>query len=63
MIASSPLTIAAFVLPGSPRAIGGVALALLVLGSLPAADKLSAEKPVVAEVAVRSQGRARMLSR
>jgi hypothetical protein len=37
MIASSPLTVAAFVLPGSPRAVGGVALALLVLGSLPAA--------------------------
>jgi hypothetical protein len=32
-----PLTIAAFVLPGSPRAIGGVALGLLLLGSLPAA--------------------------
>jgi hypothetical protein len=37
MIASSPLTIAAFVLPGSPRAIGAAALTLLVLGSLPAA--------------------------
>jgi hypothetical protein len=37
MIASSPLTIAAFVLPGRPRAIGGVALDLLVLDSLPAA--------------------------
>lgn len=37
MIGSSPLTIAAFVLPGSPRATGGVALTLLVLGSLPAA--------------------------
>lgn len=37
MIASSPLTIAAFVLPGSPLAIGSVALTLLVLGSLPAA--------------------------
>jgi hypothetical protein len=37
MIASSPLTIAAFALPGSPRATGGVALSLLVLGSLPAA--------------------------
>jgi uncharacterized membrane protein YgdD (TMEM256/DUF423 family) len=37
MIASSPLTIAAFVLPGSPRASGAVALTLLVLGSLPAA--------------------------
>jgi len=37
IIASSPLTIAAFVLPGSPRAAGAVALGLLVLGSLPAA--------------------------
>ena len=37
MVASSPLTVAAFVLPGSPRAVGGVALALLVLGSVPAA--------------------------
>jgi hypothetical protein len=37
MIASSPLTIAAFVLPASPRATGAVALGLLVLGSLPAA--------------------------
>jgi hypothetical protein len=37
MIASSPLTILAFVLPGSPRATGAVALTLLVLGSLPAA--------------------------
>jgi hypothetical protein len=37
MIASSPLTIAAFVLPGSPRATGAVALGLLVLGSLPPA--------------------------
>jgi hypothetical protein len=37
IIASSPLTIAAFVLPGSPRATGAVALGLLVLGSLPAA--------------------------
>lgn len=37
IVASSPLTIAAFVLPGSPRATGAVALGLLVLGSLPAA--------------------------
>jgi hypothetical protein len=37
IIASSPLTIAAFVLPASPRATGAVALGLLVLGSLPAA--------------------------
>jgi len=41
MIASSPLTLAAFVLPGSPRAIGGVALALLVVGSLPAARTMA----------------------
>jgi hypothetical protein len=37
MVASSPLTIAAFALPGSPRATGAAALTLLVLGSLPAA--------------------------
>jgi hypothetical protein len=37
IVASSPLTVAAFVLPGSPRAVGAVALALLLLGSLPAA--------------------------
>jgi hypothetical protein len=37
MIASSPLTIAAFVLPGSPRIAGGIALGLLALGGLPAA--------------------------
>jgi hypothetical protein len=37
IIASSPLTIAAFILPGSPRATGAVALTLLVLGSLPPA--------------------------
>jgi hypothetical protein len=36
MIISSPLTIVAFAMPGSPRAIGAVALSLLVLGSLPA---------------------------
>jgi hypothetical protein len=41
MIASSPLTIAAFVLPGSPRATGGVALGLLVAGSLPAARAMA----------------------
>src|SRR6266542_3377640 len=41
MIASSPLTLAAFVLPGSPRAIGGIALALLVVGSLPAARTMA----------------------
>jgi hypothetical protein len=39
MIASSPLTIAAFALPGSPRVIGSSALILLVLGSLPAARR------------------------
>jgi hypothetical protein len=40
MIASSPLQIAAFALPGSPRAIGGIALTLLVLSSLPAARNM-----------------------
>jgi hypothetical protein len=52
IIASSPLTIAAFVLPGSPRAAGAVALTLLVLGSLPAARAtLLAATPVTAEAA------------
>jgi multidrug transporter EmrE-like cation transporter len=41
MIASSPLTVAAFAMPGEPGAaavtIGAVALALLLIGSLPAA--------------------------
>lgn len=37
IVASSPLTVLAFALPGSPRAAGGVALTLLVLGSVPAA--------------------------
>jgi hypothetical protein len=37
MIASSPLTIAAFVSPGGRRAVGGIAVGLLLLGSLPAA--------------------------
>jgi hypothetical protein len=44
IVASSPLTVAAFVLPGSPRAVGGVALTLLVLGSLPAA-RAAARRP------------------
>jgi hypothetical protein len=37
MVSSSPLTIAAFVLPGRPIAVGYAALTLLVIGSLPAA--------------------------
>lgn len=37
IVASSPLTIAAFAAPWSPRATGTVAIALLVAGSLPAA--------------------------
>lgn len=41
IIASSPLTLAAFALPGSPRAIGGVALGLLLAGSLSAARAMA----------------------
>lgn len=37
MIASSPLTIAAFVVPGQPLVLGDLALALLLVSSLPAA--------------------------
>jgi hypothetical protein len=37
IVASSPLTIAAFAVPWSPRATATVAITLLVLGSLPAA--------------------------
>lgn len=37
MVASSPLTVLAFVLPGSPRLTGAIALSLLVAGSVPAA--------------------------
>jgi hypothetical protein len=39
MIASSPLTVAVFVLPGRPLAAGYIAMTLLVLGSLPAARR------------------------
>jgi hypothetical protein len=48
IIASSPLTIAAFVLPGSPRAAGAVALGLLVLGSLPAARATLLDRQAIA---------------
>jgi hypothetical protein len=37
LIASSPLQILAFALPGSPRPIAGVALGLFLLGSIPPA--------------------------
>jgi hypothetical protein len=37
MVASSPLTVLAFALPGSPRLTGAIALSLLVAGSIPAA--------------------------
>jgi hypothetical protein len=37
IVASSPLTILMFVLPGNPQSVGGVALGLLVIGSVPAA--------------------------
>lgn len=36
MVASSPLTVAMFVLPGNPIAVGAVAVGLLVAGSIPA---------------------------
>ncbi|MGH3322502.1 MAG: hypothetical protein ACRDN9_20465 [Streptosporangiaceae bacterium] len=41
MIASSPLTVAAFVLPGQVGAVGVAALTLLVIGSLPAARTMA----------------------
>jgi hypothetical protein len=41
MVASSPLTIAAFVLPSRPIAVGYLALTLLVIGSLPAARAMA----------------------
>ncbi|KAB8191962.1 hypothetical protein FH608_028905 [Nonomuraea phyllanthi] len=37
MVASSPLTMVMFILPGNPIAVGAVAIALLVAGSVPAA--------------------------
>ncbi|MFD2078224.1 hypothetical protein SAMN05421678_1308 [Actinopolymorpha cephalotaxi] len=40
MVASSPLTMAMFVLPGNPVAVGAVAIGLLVAGSVPAARAL-----------------------
>jgi hypothetical protein len=36
MLASSPLTVAVFVVPGRPLVLGDVALTLLVIGSIPA---------------------------
>jgi hypothetical protein len=42
IVASSPFTILAFALPGSPRLTGGIALALLVAGSIPAARRMVA---------------------
>jgi multidrug transporter EmrE-like cation transporter len=44
LIASSPLTVAAFVLPGSPRALGAVAVSLLVLGSPPATRRMLSDQ-------------------
>lgn len=41
MIASSPLTVAIFVLPGRPIALGYVALTLLVIGTAPAARAMA----------------------
>ncbi len=44
MVASSPITILAFALPGSPSyPIGGIALTLLVVASIPAAARLLAQ--------------------
>lgn len=40
MVASSPLTILMFALPGNPQWVGGVALGLLVAGSVPIARAL-----------------------
>ncbi|MFJ2032900.1 hypothetical protein [Streptosporangium sp. NPDC087985] len=42
MMASSPLTVAVFVLPGRPLVLGDVALTLLVIGSIPAARAMVA---------------------
>ncbi|MFF4778513.1 hypothetical protein ACFY05_37390 [Microtetraspora fusca] len=41
MLASSPLTVAVFVLPGRPLVLGDVALTLLVIGSIPAARAMA----------------------
>ncbi len=41
MLASSPLTVALFVLPGRPLVLGDVALTLLVIGSIPAARAMA----------------------
>ncbi len=41
MLVSSPLTVAAFVVPGRPIVLGDVALALLVIGSIPAARAMA----------------------
>ncbi|GAA4567080.1 hypothetical protein [Planotetraspora kaengkrachanensis] len=41
MIASSPLTVAVFVLPGRPLVLGDVALTLLMIGSIPAARAMA----------------------
>lgn len=42
IVASSPLTMLMFALPGNPQAAGGVAIGLLVLGSIPAARRIGA---------------------
>ncbi|MGH3738346.1 MAG: hypothetical protein ACRDT6_22480 [Micromonosporaceae bacterium] len=48
IVVSSPLQVLAFALPGSPRLIGGIALTLLVLGSIPAAMRaLTGEEPAL----------------
>jgi ABC-type uncharacterized transport system permease subunit len=40
IVASSPLTVLMFALSGNPQALGGVALGLLVIGSIPAAREV-----------------------
>jgi hypothetical protein len=45
MALSSPLTVAAFVLPGRPIVVGTVALGMLVLASLPAAASTLRRSP------------------
>ncbi|MGW0232052.1 hypothetical protein ACWDWO_27400 [Actinopolymorpha singaporensis] len=41
MVASSPLTMAMFILPGNPVTVGAIAIGLLVAGSVPAARAMA----------------------
>jgi hypothetical protein len=45
IVASSPLTMLMFALPGNPQAAGGVAIGLLVIGSVPAARAVLRSAP------------------